>query len=130
MMTAKNHEGYIRYDNDVWHVQYSDAAGEWRDGGDMRATLVLFQNVRGEKVPVINLTDLLPSDAQILKTDSVGSDNMVTVQNAEGTSETLSKIFPESGGKFAYGFNWDAQTGEFIGGTIMVDFSSQGKLSE
>lgn len=121
-ITAKNSVSYIRYDKDIWHVQYFDESGNGHGKSNERAYMVTFQNIKEVNAPIINLKDLLPYDAQNLEYDNVGSDNMVRFENLEGTSEELAKIFPKSGGKFGYSFAWDARTGEFIGGTIIVEY--------
>lgn len=120
--TDKNHVGYIRYDQDVWHVQYLDGTNNDSDDPKARAYIVTMQVVTGVPFPALDLKDLLPSDAVNITTDNGMSDNVVKVVNIHGTSATLAKIFPKSGGKFSGGFNWDAQTGAFIGGTISPDY--------
>ena len=118
--TNENSIANIRYDNDVWIVQFFDEAGNQSASKDTRAFSVIVQVVKGKDFPKIQLPDLLPSDAQNLQYDNIGSDNMVTVQNVKGTSQELYKIYPESDGQFGGNFNWDKETGNFIGGTIMV----------
>ena len=120
--TNKNGVGYIRYNQDVWHAQFLNANWDDSDDKNARAYMVMVQVLPGLPLSMTGIEDLIPADAENVQYDSSGSDKVVTVRNFTGTSEQIKAIFPHSNGKFGGGFNWDAATGKFIGGTIMVEY--------
>lgn len=120
--TNKNGVGCIRYNQDVWIAQFVDDADEFSDDKHARADSVILQVVTGVPFEMIQLDYLVPSDATNVQIDEKGSDKMVSVKNVTGNSAQLAEIFPTSQGNFAGKFNWDAETGNFIGGSISVTY--------
>ena len=75
--TKENSVANIRYDDDIWIVQFFDENGNQSASKGTRAFSVIVQVINGKEFPTIQLTDLLPSDSQNLQYDNIGSDNMV-----------------------------------------------------
>ena len=118
--TATNGVGHIRYNDDIIHATYFDGTGEKSDDRKARACNILLQVLPGIPFPYMEFKNLFPADSANVQVDEKGSDAMINVKNVSGTSATLAKLFPKSGGKFIGSFNCDKATGNFIGGSVMV----------
>ena len=118
--TAWNSVGHIRYNNDVFHAKFFDGTGNETADKRARAYMIIIQPLSGEELPDFVPKDLFPNDATNLQYNENGSDAVVKLKNFFGTSETLAKIFPHSGGNFGGIFNFDAVTNKFLGGTVQV----------
>ena len=118
--TASNGVGHIRYNDDIIHATYFNGTGDKSDDKKARVYSMLLQVLPGIPFPYMEFKNLFPTDSANVQVDEKGSDAMINVKNVSGTSATLAKLFPRSGGKFAGAFNWDKATGNFIGGSVMV----------
>ena len=113
--TARNTNDNIRFNNDTFLVTFDET--------NQRAYDIIIQPLRENNyLAGVNLNDFLPADTEIIA-DKTRADNMVIYGEVECHSVLLASVFPRCNGNFFYAFNYDRQSGKFLGGSIrIIDF--------
>ena len=108
----------IAYDNDTILVDFYDSNWKESKSMDSRAWMIVFQSLPERRLNGINIEDYIPLDAENFEQTNHYKDSMMTMEEYEGYSSKLEKIFPTWKGKFGVGTTYDTPTGDFIGATF------------